>query len=128
MDRIGAKTISDSKDGGSWGYGGEAIGVTIGRVQYLMVGGVRGEAGLPIGTDGSGGEWQRIDRRAISDGAHEVDTGAATETVTVTEIEETTMTEGEWEDPRTTQGLGQDQGRDHPGAVAGRGRGVPPPW
>ena len=48
--------------------------------------------------------------------------------VTVTATEATTITEGEWEDPLTTQRLGRDQGQDPPGAAAGRGPWVPPPW
>ena len=38
------------------------------------------------------------------------------------------MKEGGWEDPPETRGLGQDQGRELPGAAAGRGPGVLPPW
>ena len=91
---------------GFGGMGGGTRGGTISHVQDSTVGGRRGEAGHPIGKDRSGREQQRIDRRDILEEAAEVVAGTATSTMTKTAIEETTMTEGEWEDPPATQGLG----------------------
>ena len=91
----GPNTISDSEDGGSWGYGGGGVrGRTIGHVQDLMVGGKRRGAGRPLGTDRSGGERREIDQKAVSEEAAEVVAGAVTATVKVTAIatEATKMT------------------------------------
>ena len=123
------KTISDLEDFGSWGCrGGGKRGVTIGHVRNLTVGGRRGEAGCPLGTDGSGGERRRVDERAVSEEEEEVVVGAETVTVTTTETEAKTMTEGGWEDPPATRGIGRDRGRDPAGETAVRGPGVTPPW
>ena len=92
--------IYDLEDGGSWGYGGGARGVTIGHFQDLTVCRRRGGAGRPLGMDRSGREQRRIDRRAVSEQAAEVVTGAATATTIATEA--TMMTEVEWEDPPVT--------------------------
>ena len=46
----------------------------------------------------------------------------------LTMMEATTIMEGGWEDPPEIRGQGQDRGRDPPGAAAGRGPGVLPPW
>ena len=124
----GLKKISDSEDEGSWGYGGgRTRGGTIGHVQDSIVGGRRGEAGRPLVIDRSGGERRWIDWRVVSEEAAEVVAGVATATVMSTATEATTMTEGEWGYPPATRVLVQDQGRDPPGAAAGRVTWVPPP-
>ena len=43
--------------------------------------------------------------------------GVATTAVMEKAMEATTMTEGKWEDSPATQGLGQDRGKDTPGAA-----------
>ena len=99
----------------------------IGHVQDSAVGGRRGEAGQPLGTDRSGGERQWIYLRAIWEEEAEVFVGAATATVMVTSMEATTIMDGGWEDPPAKRGIDQYQGQDTPGAAAGRGLGVLPP-
>ena len=60
--------------------------------------------------------------------AAEVVADAATETMMATEKDEKTMTEGEWEYPPATRGLGQYQGQNPPVVATVRGTGVLMPW
>ena len=77
-----------------WGTGVSTRGGTIGHIQDSMLIGRRGEAGHLLGTNRSGGEYQWIDRRAVSEEAAKVIAGTATATVTATATDAKTMMEG----------------------------------
>ena len=78
-------------------------GGTTSNIRYSTFGGRRGEAGRLLGTDRSGIERWRIDRRAISDEVAKVVAGVAMATVTATATEAKMTTEGEYEDSTATE-------------------------